>query len=237
MNEPLTTRRVALFRAGEDARKSAARLSALGFEAVIAPVLEPVALDAALPSGRFDAAAATSAKALDFARPALLAAISRAPLFVVGAAGEAAAARRGRSVAASAGDAAELAQVLVAALPSHARVLYLAGADRKPELENALIRAGLSVVTLEVYAARARLEWSAEEALAVASCRAALHYSRRSAELASDLAARAGILPQWREMAHVAISVDAAEPLGASGVITIVAAAAREEAMFAALAK
>jgi len=236
LNESAASKRVALFRAANDARKTAARLVALGFEAVIAPVMAPVALETAIPAGPFDAVAATSAKALDFADPALLASFADTPLYVVGAAGEAAAARRGLSLAASAGDAVALALVLVATLPGQGRVLYLAGADRKLELESALIRAGLSVVAAEVYAAQARQDWSAEEARAVASCRAALHYSRRSAELALRLTARAGVGAQWRAMAHVAISVDAAEPLRASGVTVLVAAAAREEAMLAALA-
>ena len=237
MSDAVSIEKVALFRAADDARKSAARLAALGFEAVIAPVMAPVALEAAAPRGRFDAVVTTSAKSLDLAGPALLAPFAGVALYVVGEAGAAAARRRGRSVAASAGDAAALAQVLIAALPQDGRVLYLAGADRKPEMESALTGAGLSVATVEVYAARARSEWSAEEAGAVACCRAALHYSRRSAEIALALAGRAGIWSQWRVMAHVAISADAAEPLIASGVGRIVvAASAREEAMLSALA-
>jgi uroporphyrinogen-III synthase len=228
--------RVALFRAPDDARNSAARFAAHGFEAVIAPVMAPVALEATAPPGGFDAVVATSAKALDLASPALFVPLAGVPLYVVGEAGEAAAARRGLSVAASAGDAGCLARVLETSLPPRARVLYLAGVDRKLDLEAALIRVPFSVATVEVYAARARDGWSPDEAQAVASCGAALHYSRRSAELALLLAERAGILSQWRAMPHVAISADAAEPLGASGATkVIVAAAAREEAMLAAL--
>jgi uroporphyrinogen-III synthase len=130
-----------------------------------------------------------------------------------------------------------LARKLVAALPSEGRVLYLAGADRKPDMEHTLTRAGFSVATVEVYAAQACPEWSDQEARAVASCRAALHYSRRSAELALAFALRAGISTHWRAMAHVAISADVAEALTGSGAVEIlVALAPREEAMLAALA-
>lgn len=228
--------RVALFRASDEALSSASRLASHGFEAVIAPVSAPVALEATAPPGRFDALVATSAKALDLASPALLAVLSGVPLYVVGAAGVAAAARQRLSVAVAASGAARLAHALTAALPRRARVLYLAGVDRKPDLEAALTRARVSVATVEVYAARARENWSADEARAVASCGAALHYSRRSAELALVLAERAGILSQWRAMPHVAISADAAERLGALGAAKIIVAAApREEAMLAAL--
>ena len=237
MNEAVTPWRVALFRAAEDAVPSAARLSALGFEAAIAPVLAPVALEAQAPPGRFDALVATSAKALDFANSALLATFAGVPLHVVGAAGAAAAARRGLCAAVSAPDAGALASLLIDRIPRGASVLYLAGADRKPDIEAALRRVQVSLTIVETYAALARPEWSAREARAVASCRAALHYSRRSAELAHRLAERAGISSQWRAMAHVAISADAAEPLGASDAAKIIVAAApREEAMLAALA-
>jgi uroporphyrinogen-III synthase len=235
LNEASARTRVALFRAADDARKSAERLATMGFEAVIAPVMAPVGLEPPVPTGRFDAVAATSAKALDLMAPSLLASLAQTALYVVGAAGVAAAARRGLGVAGSAGDARDLARVVIDALGDKGRVLYLAGADRKPDMENALIRAGFSIEVAEVYAARALSDWSAEEAHGVASCRAALHFSRRSAELALGLALRAGIEAPWRAMTHVTISVDAAEPFHASGVAVVIAAAPREEAMFTAL--
>jgi len=237
VNQASAGGKIAIFRAADDAAKSAARLAALGFEAVIAPVMAPIALQAAAPQGAFEAWVATSAKALVLAEPALLAPFAGLPLYVVGAAGAAAAASRGLPVAACAADAASLARALVAELPREGRVLYFAGADRKPEMETTLIRAGFSVSTVEVYAAKARERWSEEEARGVACCRAALHYSRRSAEIALRLAERAGIMSHWRDMAHVTISADAAGVFAASGATKIiVAGAVREEAMLTALA-
>jgi uroporphyrinogen-III synthase len=228
---------VAVLRASDDARATSARLAELGFAVALAPVLAPVGLAAAAPDGRFDAVAATSAKALDFAPAGLLAAVAGLPLHVVGSAGRCAAERRGLAVAGEAEEAAALARALAAALPRGARALYLAGADRKGDLEAALAAAGIAVETVEVYAARAREAWDQGEAAAVARAGAALHYSRRSAELATHLAERAGIGRRWRTMPHVAISADAAAPLRAAGAESVVVAAApNEPAMLALLA-
>ncbi len=133
-------------------------------------------------------------------------------------------------------DAAALAQKLVAAFSAPARLLYLAGRDRKSDLERALTAAGLSVATLEVYEMRAREQWRKTEIECVARADAALHYSRRSAEVSLALAFHAGLGALWRNIAHVAISDDAASPLNAAGAKdVVVAAAANEAAMFVAL--
>ncbi len=126
-------------------------------------------------------------------------------------------------------DASALAALLAARLPRAARLLYLAGRDRKSDLERALGAAGHRVVTTEVYLAEARPDWSAAEALDFATCEAALHYSRRSAELAGILAARAGLADRLRAMLNACLSEDAAAPLRALGAKRIfVAVGARE---------
>ncbi len=101
------------------------------------------------------------------------------PLYVVGGKTAAAAARAGLVAQATAGDVA----ALVPSLPQ-GRALYLAGRDRKPDLEAAL--AG-RIATVVVYEARARAGWDEAEAQAVAAAAVALHYSERSAELALTL--------------------------------------------------
>ena len=79
-------------------------------------------------------------------------------------------------------DADELIATLIGVLKPEASVLYLAGRDRKEVIEAALAeRFELEVV--ETYAAEAREAWRPTEARSLASCAAALHYSRRSAEL------------------------------------------------------
>ena len=128
------------------------------------------ALPAAAPEGRFDGLVATSPRAiwaLDEADRAGLAAI---PLHVVGARAARAAREAGLALAGDpAADAAALAERLARTLPPGARLLYLAGRDRKPTLEATLAAAGLVVQAVELYAAEARQAWSAREAQAVAA--------------------------------------------------------------------
>ena len=129
-----------------------------------------------------------------------------------------------------AADASALAERLVRTLPPGARLLYLAGRDRKPALEAALAAAGLVVHAVELYAADAREAWSAREAGAVAGCDGALHYSRRTAALSLALAARAGLAERFRALLHVCLSAEVAEPLAADGATRIAVAAAPDEA-------
>jgi uroporphyrinogen-III synthase len=235
----LTGRRktIAVLRAEDEALSTAARLAELGFLAVLAPVTASEALDPPVPVGRFDAVAATSSKALNLATTAWRARLTETPLYLVGRTGRRAAELLGLPVASEAPDAASLAPVMIAALTPGVRVLYLAGADRKPDLEDALRDAGLQVETVEIYLARAREAWDPAEAQAVAAAAAALHYSRRSAELAIRLAAAAGLTERWRAGVHVAISADAALPLQAAGMKKIfIAAEPTEASMFATLA-
>jgi uroporphyrinogen-III synthase len=224
-------RRIALMRAEDDTEASAAELAARGFEAVVAPAIAIRALPAAPPEGRFDALVATSPRAIRALGAADRVRLAMVPLHVVGARVARAAADAGLALAGEpAVDAAALAGRLARTLPSGARLLYLAGRDRKPTLEAALAVAGVVVQAIELYSAEARAGWSAREAGAVAGCDGALHYSRRSAALAVALAARAGIAERFRSLLHVCLSPDVAEPLAADGATRIVVAAAANEA-------
>ena len=224
-------RRIALMRAEDDAEATAVELAARGFEAVIAPAIEIHALPAVPPAERFDALVATSRRAIRALRDADRARLATIPLHVVGAHAGRAAGKAGLALAGEpAVDAGALAERLARTLPAQARLLYLAGRDRKPTLEAALAAAGVSVQAIELYAAEAREAWSAREAGAVAACDGALHYSRRSAALAVGLAARAGLAQRFRALLHVCLSADVAEPLGAAGATRIVVAAAPDEA-------
>ena len=127
-------------------------------------------------------------------------------------------------------DAATLGERLTATLAPGDRLLYLAGRDRKPELEAALAAAGLRIVAAPLYVAEARKAWSVAEARAVAACDAALHYSRRSAALAVALAERAGVGEGFRAMTHVCLSAAVSAPLVAFGAGRIVCADAPDEA-------
>jgi uroporphyrinogen-III synthase len=219
---------VALFRAREDAEPSAARLSARGFSAVIAPVVEVHGTDAPPPAERFDFALATSAKAFQFASEAVLDAARGLPLYVVGEKTAAAASARGASLAGQ--PAADLTE-LIPHLPGiTGRALYLAGRDRRPDLEAAL--AG-RVTVLEVYEARARDGWTVDEARAVAGASAALHYSERAAALAARFAESAGIAGVFRFGPHVCLSRQVAGPLAAFGAARVLwPQTPREDAAF-----
>ena len=193
--------------------------------------MQIVATGAQPPDESFDAVIATSANAFACLSNETLSNLGRLKLCVAGerTAEAAAAAGLGKSDEIAA-DAVSLA-ALLAARPHSSRFLYLAAPDRKSDIESILCAAGHRVVTVEVYAAEARLAWSIEEARAFTGCVAALHYSRRSAELAIDLAERAGLGGHLRATLHGCISKDAAEPLRLIGAKRIVVAAGAQESL------
>ena len=196
--------KVAVFRASDDAAGTQTLLAARGFEAVLAPVTEIVALPASTPTGPFDFVVATSARAFSTALS-----LAKLPFFVVGERTAEAARRAGFSPHPPAQDVA----ALIPRLPG-GRALYLAGRDRKPDLEAAL--AG-RIAVLEVYAAEARPGWTPHQALAVAQADAALHYSPRAAALAATFAQSAGSGPAFLRLSHVCLSRDVAAPLAQAG--------------------
>ena len=70
----------------------------------------------------------------------------------------------------------------------------------------------------------------------VAGCAAALHYSRRSAALAAQLAERAGFADPFFALLHVCLSADVGEPLRAHGAARLVfASEPREDRLIDAL--
>ncbi len=224
--------RAALFRARDDAARSAARLRRLGFAVARLPAIEIVALAYTPERKRYDAVVAASDKAFVADVP-----VDRAsPLYVVGARTARAAEARGwRLAAPSAPDSRRLAEILKGAMPRAAAVLYLAGRDRKPAIEAAL--ANIEAFELaEVYAAEPRQSWRPQEIRALEACGYALHYSRRSAALAAGLASAAGAAAHFRAMTHICLSDDVAEPLRALGAGRLrVAARPDEPALLATL--
>jgi len=229
--------RVALMRPIDDAKRSAEVLRARGFEPIFAPVMALRATGAQPPDENFDALLATSANAFAWLSAPARASLTGLTLYVAGERTAAAASAAGFGAPDEiAPDVVALAALVAARLPRASRLLYLAARDRKGDLEAALGAAGYRVVATEVYLAEARPAWSAAEALAFSTCGAALHYSRRSAELAGLLAERAGLGAHWRALLHACISQDAAEPLRAFGATRIaVASGARESLLIDAL--
>jgi len=228
--------RILIVRAAEDARRTARRLEAAGHQAILAPVVAIHPLEFT-PRGEFDAVLATSAHA--FERPQTLASLCALPIFVVGArtaeAAQAAGFAPPRVVAANAED---LSCALRASAPPAARLLYLAGRDRKPDLEAALQDA-FTLTVAETYEARpmAALPGAAQAALAAGAVDAVLHYSRRSAAIFLALARRADLADRLAAPRHVAISPDAAKPLAEAGLPLAIAAAPTEDSMIEQLAR
>jgi uroporphyrinogen-III synthase len=233
MKRVMTTR-VALFRAREDASASAARLRRLGFSVACLPVIEIKARVARPRQARYDAVVATSDKAFLGDAPRL----RSSPLHVVGARTAREAEAHGwRLASPPAPAAAELIETLVRRLRPGASVLYLAGRDRKGGVETALGGA-FALEVVETYAAEARSSWRPVEARALATCVAALHYSRRSAGLAAELAKVAGEEARFLKLRHVCLSSDVAEPLEALGASPIAIAETPDEpALFRALSR
>lgn len=231
---------VVVTRALEDAAATAARLREGGREPLLAPVLVLRPSGAPAPAGRFDAALATSAHAFLGWGPGApdRAALTALPLYAVGARTGAAARAAGFSeVRVAAGEATALVDLLRLTGAASARLLYLAGRDRRPTIETALAQSGARLTVWETSAAEAAPALPAEAVarLAEAPRAAVLHYSRRSAEVFLRLAAAAGLAPALARFAHVAISDEAAAPLRAAGLAPRVAAGPTEAELVAAL--
>lgn len=205
---------IAMMRAREDGERSAVALAARGFAAVLAPVLEFRATDAAPPEGAFDALVVTSAKALTSLSASARGRLAGYSIHAVGSRTAELARGLGFHLSGPAAkDIAALLTTLRSNLPAGSRVLYLAGRDRRPDMERDLASEGHRVEILEVYAAEAREGWRDHEAAAVAACSAFLHYSERSSALAVDFATRSGVEAAFRSKPHVTISRAAAAPL------------------------
>jgi uroporphyrinogen-III synthase len=147
----------------------------------------------------------------------------------------AAAARRAgfRAVVDAGGDAAALAESLARSVPPGGRVLYLAGTERKPVLEQRLREAGLAVTVAEVYTARASGELP-PGLFDEPTPTLALHYSRRTAEAFVAAARAGGHDAAMVRLPHLCLSADVAEPLKRAGASTIlVARRPDEDALFA----
>jgi uroporphyrinogen-III synthase len=227
--------RVLLTRAKEDAARSAARLAALGHESIVSPVIEIIGVPAKLPAQQFDAIVATSAHAFAAVDVREL---SNRPLYVVG--------ERTREAAQAAGwiapihvgeDAKGLVEVMRRDSSLLRHVLYLAGRDRKPDIEAAAREIGLELKIVETYVAReiSSLGEDAEGALRTGELDGMLHYSRRSAELFIALVQRAGLWVEAAKLRHLALSSDVAEPLAAAGAQIHVAARPDEDHLLALL--
>ena len=207
--------RVLVLRPHDGARRTAARLVARGHQAISSPVMETMATNAQAPAGAFDALIATSAQAFGFIDADALTPFLRLPLMCVGARTAQAAREAGfGDIASEAPDAVSLA-TRIARQKSARSLLYLAGHDRKPDLEKALAAADIVITPWVVYKARALPALREDAILSLRAGRldAVLHFSRRSAAIFCACIAQAALEDEARALLHVAISADAAAAL------------------------
>lgn len=181
-------RDVWLTRPEEDAAAMAAAVEALGYRALVEPLLQIVAKPAApLELAGVQALALSSRHAL----PALPPAARGLPVFAVGQATAAAARAAGcQQVLPAAGDAQALAALIIARCrPAAGAILHLAGQDVRPGLAEALAEAGFALRRVTVYEAVAAqalspaliARWRARKIAAV------LLFSPRTARILVDL--------------------------------------------------
>lgn len=232
--------RVAVFRAEADGRRTAARLEAMGHTALPLPVLRIVPTGRSVPGGTADALIFTSAHAPEALAHHLdgISALRGLPCWCVGERTARAARAAGfGAIESGGGDAAQLARAIIerGAPP---RLAFVTGRDRKPDLERTLAAAGVALTVVEAYAAEPVPAWPAAEAANLATAAAALHYSRRSAALASRLAEAAGCGAPFRRLAHHCLSADAAAGLeGVDAARISVAERPAEESLLATLGR
>lgn len=221
------------------ATRTAARLAALGHQALIAPVLALAPTGVRLPERVGSGLLLTSANAVRALDPDDRARFRHCPVFAVGARTGALARDAGfADVRIAGGDAQSLACLVAASLPPSAALIHATGAERKAEPGASLAAAGFHVQACEVYAMRRipALSRFTAEALAGGMIDGMLHYSRRSASAARDLAAAVGGSGAFRALTHYCLSADVAAPLVEAGIaVHFVPERPNEDALLAGL--
>jgi uroporphyrinogen-III synthase len=222
--------RILVTRSPEDAERTAARLTALGHEALTAPVTRIVPTGDPAPNGAHDAFIVTSSHSVD-----ALSSMDKGRLaFVVGE--RTADVVRGAgftSIVVGEGDAVSLSRLIREALPSGQTLLHVTGRHHKDEPAASLTAAGYRVLTWEAYEAKAvdRLPDEAAGALRSGKIGAALHYSRRSADLLIRLAGEAGLASALEVCSHLCLSEDVAAAFDGMKTPLLVAREPSEDAL------
>lgn len=233
--------RVLVTRPQPDARATAARLRAAGFEALVDPLLAVEGLSGArLPPGGFDAVALTSVNgARALAARAELARLAGLPLYAVGRRTAAAAPEGFVRVHVAGGDGAALAALLRDELPRGARLVHVAGEERAVDLGAALAGSGISTELFVIYHTVPAAALAPETVAAAKERRidAAFHFSPRTAATLATLAREAEVAAYFRHVVHLCFSAKVAAPLEAAGWPTRIAATPTEDGLFDLLAR
>ena len=229
--------RLLVTRAAADAERTRRKLLAMGHEVIVSPVIETLGTGADWPMGVVDAVLATSSAAFEVGGRGPSPESRRLmPLYLVGSrTADAAKAHDFLGATTVAPTGAALSSRIGELAKQPRRSVYLAGKDRKADLEAAFESLGLLLDVVEIYEARAIGQLSPETVRAFRrdSVDAVLHYSSRSAELFLQ-ATDAGGLGSLRS-AHFCLSEEVAAPLREASCVAIHVAAAPTEADLLAL--
>jgi len=230
--------RVLVTRPEPGASRTARRLQQAGFQPIVLPLTETVALpvDAEFVPG--DAVAVTSANAVRHASNEVIAALAALPCHAVGARTAEAARKKGfSSVLEGSGDAEALADSIAMALPGK-EITYLCGRVRFPVFEQRLEAAEVQVRAVETYDTLP-VPYSDETILALLSSQpvdAVLLYSAKAAAAMQLLAKRPALQGAFEKTQVFALSARIAAAFGDSpGKAIHVAPQPDEEALLALL--
>lgn len=212
-------KRVLVTRPEPGASETAARLEALGFDAVVLPLtrIAPLEPDPLPDRNAFDAIAVTSVNALRHASPEMLEPLSGMPAFAVGDATAEAARQAGfATVFSASGTAVDLTALIAAQMPAGSCILHLAGRDRTAGFAEALQEHGFHLQIVEVYTAE-KVSYPTDFLMATFAAGpvwAAPVLSTRAALLLGDLIAHAGLKHIFENTRFFCISEKVAAALG-----------------------
>jgi uroporphyrinogen-III synthase len=226
--------RVLVTRPEPGALRTAGLLEAQGFQPILLPLTQTVALTVEPDRGNAVAVAVTSANAVRHAPKALVAALAALPCHAVGKrTAEACRAAGFSSVSEGPGDAAALAEAIAGDLAGKALV-YLCGRVRFPSFEARLAAAGVRVDPIETYDTD-EIDYDDADVLARLSnqpAEAVLLYSAKASAALAKLIARPALSHLFEATEFLALSARVAAPLdGVGGRNIAIASQPNEEAL------
>jgi uroporphyrinogen-III synthase len=207
--------KVLVTRPEPDNQRTAEALKARGHQPLLIRLIDILPLAASLPAIKADCLVATSAHAFAHLPGTMAKNARKLPVWTVGERTAAAARAAGfRNIRIGPGDAAGLAEAMVAALPLGTSIAYLAGQPRKSFLEERLKAAGFHLQTVPLYKA-VPLTMPPPELIAALQGPdlAVLHFSRASAEAFAQLCSGETLKNAAQQALHVCLSADVAEGL------------------------
>jgi len=207
--------RVLVTRPGPGASRTAGLLEAQGFQPILVPLTQTVALGVESSPRNAAAVAVTSANAVRHAPKALIATLAALPCHAVGKrTAEACRAVGFSSVSEGPGDAAALADAIAGDLAGKA-IVYLCGRVRFPAFEARLAAAGVRVEAIETYDT-VEIDYDDADVLERLSnepVEAALLYSAKAAAALTKLIGRSGLRHLFETTEFLALSNRVAAPL------------------------